>query len=275
LPPVPVLAIAPPASSPLGEVAGTLVNPVIAAVDPAEPVLRYVDLSTTHIAEARKLTLPDWARPIIRGPGGAPLLYSGVRAGVPIAVLAFDPRKSDLPLQVGFPILLSNLVGELLGGSSAPVGSIAPGSPVQLAIPAGATGLRVTRPDGSTTDLVPGTAGATAVTYSGTQSLGVYAATPLGLTGTGPAPSASGPPASASPSSATGASTVGRPPARDELWTVIVLAALALLLLEYAVYQRDTLARWRRALASRLVGIRPASRGSHGGGSRPTVGRPT
>ncbi|TMD29490.1 MAG: hypothetical protein E6I94_06475 [Chloroflexi bacterium] len=242
----------------------------------------------------------------------------------------------------------------------------------------------MTRPDGSTTDLVPGTAGATAVTYSGTQSLGVYAATPLGLTGTGPAPFASGPPASGSaaspapsggaaspaasassaaaspqesprgspagspggspagtrppvdpnapvrfavnlfdvgestiapgsaatiealgtggpaasappasagasastppsaspsvvpsPSSATGASAVGRPPARDELWTVIVLAALALLLLEYAVYQRDTLARWRRALASRLVGIRPASRGSHGGGSRPTVGRPT
>src|SRR6266542_633231 len=206
LPPVPVLAIAPTATSPLAEVSGTLTSPGIATLDQDEPVLRYVDLSTTHIAEAQKLVLPDWARPIIRGPGDAPLLYSGVRAGIRTAVLAFDPRRSDLPLQVGFPILLSNLVGELLGGSSAPAGAVSPGSPVQLSIPAGASGLKVTRPDGTSVDLAAGTPGAVALTFTATQSLGVYTAVPLGLE-----PGSSGSPA---PSGASGGAVASAAPSR-------------------------------------------------------------
>src|SRR4029078_3841465 len=108
-----------------------------------EPILRYVDLTTTHIAEARELTLPSWARTVIPGPKGAPLLYSGVRAPLPPAVRAFEPRESALPLQVAFPILIANLTGELLGGSAAPTAAVAPRTPVTLTIPSGAT--RVSR----------------------------------------------------------------------------------------------------------------------------------
>ena len=141
LPTTPILAIAPPRTSPLGEVTGTLKDPGIGSLDPAEPILRYVDLSTTHISAAQQLTTPDWARTVIPGPKGSPLLYTGVRAGLPTAVLAFEPRRSDLPLQVAFPILLSNLTGELLGGSTAPTDAVAPGAPVTLQVPAGATGV--------------------------------------------------------------------------------------------------------------------------------------
>ena len=141
LPDSPILAIAPPRTSPLGELAGTLKNPGIGSLKPDEPILRYVDLTTTHIAEAAKLVLPDWARTVIPGPKGAPLLYAGVRGGLPTAVLAFEPRQSDLPLQVAFPILLANLTGELLGGSAAPTEAVAPGTPVTLTIPSGAVGL--------------------------------------------------------------------------------------------------------------------------------------
>jgi len=179
LPSTPVLAIAPPTSSPLGEVAGKLTNPGIGTLGVDEPILRYVDLSTTHIAEARELTLPSWARSVIPGPQGSPLLYTGVHDGLPAAVLAFEPRRSDLPLQVAFPILVANLTGELLGGSATPVAAVRPGDPVSLTVPTGAAGLRVVRPDGGVLDLMPGAAGGSTVTYTLTDRLGVYTATPI------------------------------------------------------------------------------------------------
>jgi len=200
LPATPILAIAPPATSGLGEVGGTLKNPGIATVGTDEPILRYVDLSTTHIAEATQLTLPAWARTVIPGPKGAPLLYSGVRAGLPTAVLAFEPRQSDLPLQVAFPILLANLTGELFGGSAAPTMAVRPGDPVVLALPAGVAGLHVVAPDGRAVDLSPGAAGGPSVTYTQTDQLGVYVATPIAAPNPSGAPGAtSRPPATAAP----------------------------------------------------------------------------
>ena len=202
LPRAPILAIAPPRTSDLGEVSGKLANPGIGTLDPDEPVLRFVDLSTTHIAEATRLTTPDWARTIIPGPRGAPLLYAGTRAGLPSAVLAFEPRRSDLPLQVAFPILLANLTGELLGSSTAPTEAVEPGTPVELVVPTGASGLAVSGPDGSLTELVPGTAGGSAVTFAATEQLGVYTVTPI-----------SGPEGSAAPSEAAGTSPTASPSA--------------------------------------------------------------
>ncbi|MDP9482402.1 MAG: VWA domain-containing protein [Chloroflexota bacterium] len=181
LPHTAILAIAPKATSPLGEVSGSLKQPGIGSPDPDEPLLRYVDLSTVHIAEASRLTLPDWARTVIPGPGGSPLLYAGKRAGIPAAVLAFEPRRSDLPLQVAFPLLISNLAGELLGGSAGPEAAVAPGTPVSLPLPDGASGLRISRPDGTTVDALPATVGAASVTVDSTDQLGVYGAVPIGL----------------------------------------------------------------------------------------------
>lgn len=343
LPARPILAIAPPATSALGTVTGMLSRPGIGTIDPAESMLRYVDLATIHIADAVQMTLPDWARTVIAGPAKAPLLYAGLRAGIPTAVLAFDPRHSDLPLQVAFPILLSNLTGELMGGAAGPQGAIAPGSAVQLAIPSGATGVRVVRPDGSSVDLPAGTPGAGSVTFAATQQLGVYKVSPIGgepspspsgsagaaasavpgPSGTGsPAASASGsagPSASPAPGAGTvtafavdlfdidestitpgsgaalealgsagGAGSAGgpsaspgasggpaagaaptRPPARDELWIPVVVVALLLLCVEWAVYERDSLSRGRRALLARLGRgpVAPAGRPGSGAGA--------
>ena len=212
LPARPILAIAPPTTSALGSVAGTLTNPGIGSLDASDPVLRYVDLTTVHISEAKKMVLPAWARPVIPGPGGSPLLYAGTLAGRPAAVLAFEPRRSDLPLQVAFPILLANLAGELLGGSETPADAIAPGAPVTLGIPDGSIGVRVMRPDGTTDDLMAPTTDARSVTFARTDLLGVYTVT--GIVDPGAAPAAATPATSSAagrPGVSPGASPTFRP----------------------------------------------------------------
>jgi hypothetical protein len=73
------------------------------------------------------------------------------------------------------------------------------------------------------------------------------AATIAALGRAAPVPGASG--AAASPSTAP--AVAERPAARDELWGPILLIALAVLCVEWAVYQRDALVRVWRAIAAR------------------------
>ncbi len=329
LPRIPTLAIAPPRTSPLGTVTGTLEDPALGRAAPDEPLLRYVDLTTLHIAEAARLALPDWARTVVPTAAGDPLLYTGTRDGIPTGVLAFEPRRSDLPLQVAFPILVSNLVGELVGASRAPTTAVVPGSLVSLPVPSGATGLRVTRPDGTTLDLAPAVTGGATATFASTEQLGVYTVAPVGLDGAGPAasgspgPSPAASPAASAPASAAaspggaasptplvvdpsapaqfavdlfdvGESTIApgsaaalerlgsaaagggagsdRPPARDDLWIPLAAIALAFLVLEAFVFQRDALVRMRRWLAARLG--RGAAPGPPAGSTLSRPGRP-
>jgi Ca-activated chloride channel homolog len=284
LPRAPILAIAPGKTSALGEVSGSLTNPGIGSLSSDEPILRYVDLSTTHIAAADKLVLPDWARTVIPGPAGAPMLYAGSRAGLPTAVLAFEPRRSDLPLQVAFPVLLANLTGELLGGSTAPTEAVQPGTPVSLAIPSGATGLAVTRPDGSLVELVPGTDGAASVTFANTDLPGVYVVTPHLTAEASPGPSASGAAPSARPTptgepsarpspraSGAGSGAVGSaapsPPPDDP--DAPVRFAVALFDVDESTIAPGS------AAAIEALGVAPTASGAPAGTGTPATARPT
>jgi hypothetical protein len=207
-------------------------------------------------------------------------------------VVAFDLRQSDLPLQVAWPILVANLSGELLGRDASTLQPVKPGAPVDLLLPPDSAGMRITAPDGSVTVLEPVTTSGSSVTFVGTKVLGAYTAE---LIPEPPAPAASGAAASPTPSPSPsgsevpaavgptrfavdlfdleesniapgdgtrltavgGAPTAGGEPgtARDEWWIPIALAALALLLIEWLVYERDGarrirgwlggLARWR------------------------------
>jgi hypothetical protein len=294
LPDKPILAIAPPRSSDLGEVTGTVIAPPVGQGAIDEPLLRNVDLSRLHIAAAQALTPPDWARVVLPSSPDVPLLYAGLRSGLPTAVLAFDLRQSDLPLQVAFPILLSNLMGELLGLGQDAMDPLAPSTPVELALRPGVTGLRVTLPDGSVRELAASATGASSVAFVETQQLGVYRVEELGVEAPEPTQAAQ-PSAAASVAPGTAAGPAGGLPrrfavdlfsaaesniapgdtaaiaalgttgdggaaeagtAQDEWWPLVAAIVLVALMGEWLLYERDGARRIAGALRSRVPGRR-------------------
>ncbi len=73
---------------------------------------RYVDWKTVHVLQARKITAPNWMTVLIESDSN-PLVFAGEKNGQRVASLSFDLRESDLPLQIAYPILFSNLINYL------------------------------------------------------------------------------------------------------------------------------------------------------------------
>ena len=81
-------------------------NPIV--VNPADPRMTYVDVSQLHVLKFNRLDGVDWAEPLILVDGGA-ILLAGEVDGRQIAIMPFNLRESDLPLQITWPVLMANL----------------------------------------------------------------------------------------------------------------------------------------------------------------------
>lgn len=206
------------------------------------PLLDSVDLQSLRLAQTVRIGTPEWAHPVVEGPAG-PLMIEGERAGRKIVVLDFDWLLTDLPRMQAFPLLLSNVVGEL--NPTALPSSVAPGSAVVLRPLADSTDAIVRKPDGSATRL-PVAAGARSfddteqagrytVTWRGqhlgevTSSFNVNLADPA-ASDIAPAPHSFG-----AGSLERGPSPVGP---GLQLWPYAALALLALLVGEWAYFTR-------------------------------------
>jgi Mg-chelatase subunit ChlD len=197
---------------------------------------------------------------------------------------------------VAWPILLSNLTGELLGTSSAATEPLRPADPIELPLSLDSPGARVTLPDGTVEQLAPGATGASSVIFVNTRQLGVYRAeiTPAPSASPSGSPIASptaNPSGSALPGSvdhpilfavdlfapdesniapgdgsrliALGTNTPRSPgdagTARDEFWPLLVTLALIFLAAEWLIYERDGARRIGRA-GARDAQVAPAAR---------------
>ena len=113
-PAVPALYVDPADDGPFGTVDGRIEAPTIAAADADEPLLRFVDLSTVHVGRARDIEAAEGMRTLVSTGAGSPLVAVGEDAGRRLGLIGFDLAESDLPLQVAFPLLMSNLVDYLV-----------------------------------------------------------------------------------------------------------------------------------------------------------------
>jgi Ca-activated chloride channel homolog len=154
-------------------VGGAFTETAVTRVQRDAPLLRHVDVSQLHVLRARVVEPPPGARVLIESAGG-PLFFVAERPAGRLAVLTFDLRDSDLPLQIAFPILTANLVNWLLPRGQATMPSVVhvgEAAPIQPAPET--TTLWVTGPDGARHELPVGER--QQPVFADTDRLGVYA----------------------------------------------------------------------------------------------------
>lgn len=147
----------------ISELAGNL---AVTYQRPGEPILDSVDLSAMVVGEAHLIDAPRWLT-LVRS-GDVPLILLGEVNGQRVAYFTFDLIHSNLPVQVGFPILGARILEWLGGSSSGAVSTDPAGTAISVSAPAG-TVARVRMPDGTARNLVEG-----AVQFTDTFQPGVY-----------------------------------------------------------------------------------------------------
>ncbi len=209
----------------------------------ADPRLRYVNLSTVNLLRFREVSA-GWAEPLIVADGG-PLLLAGDTGVQQAAILTFDLRDSDLPLQIAFPLLMAGLIDwfapqELVNTPS----GYAVGASVPIDPEPGAEAVRVTAPGSEPVTLPLDTNGEAVFSANGAPGLyRVEALTGSAITQSAvfavnlfdPAESAIAPQAAIRVGGQPVLPKQGEAVGQRELWPYLALAALAVLLLEWLI----------------------------------------
>jgi hypothetical protein len=204
------------------------------------PLNRAVRWSGVTIGRVASVVDRGGLTPIVDSDGG-PLLLAGERAGGRVAVLAFDPFESDLPLRVAWPVLLLDAVGWLAEGPSADARAIATGETWIRRIQGETDHADVRGPAGAERlDVRDGIA-----RVAHTERAGVYTVSAAGHTASfaanlaSPAetdirPPKSLPLGSGTPIAAAGAGAAGQ--TRAEWWRSLALVGLAILSVEWLAW---------------------------------------
>jgi hypothetical protein len=224
-----------------------------------DPLLQNLSVAEINVLRSAQIPKPLWARTVIDSDGG-PILLAGEESGRRVAILGFALHESDLPLQIAFPILLSNVVGYLAPGQGSSAAQLQPGQPLVVPVPPDATEVRITPPGAAPISVTPANGQAI---FADTDTLGMYGIQTIrpGLPATERAIAVNLINAAESrvqpreqlPIFQTGGRAVaasGERSGRSEFWRWLAGIALALLVIEWLVYQRPALAllreRWQR-----------------------------
>lgn len=260
-----LLFIAPPGSTEFFTTTGLVENLTVRAVDPADLLLQNISLDQVNILDAVQIPLPAWATPVVAGDltttgesgqnaENIPLIFRGEVQGRRIVVIAFDLRHSDLPLQVAFPLLWTNLIDWLAPGAGGLLPpQVNPGETLTFRAPGASSGssASVTRPDGKT---VPVQTDGGQFVYNDTDQIGLYDVHFASDGQNAPAdvrfavnlfspPESTLKPAANLPNitAQNGAASGNQQQSRHEWWRPLAFLALGLLMGEWLVYQRAAL----------------------------------
>ena len=130
------------------EVLGRLENPVIMDWDRTHPIMRQLDFAKVTIEDAMRVRPLAAGKTLVEAVGG-PLVYTLEERDRKAVFFGFDLFKTDFPLRVAFPLMLSKSLRWLhpagLDQSSL---SLSTGQPILLPVEHGVTTATVTTPSG-------------------------------------------------------------------------------------------------------------------------------
>ena len=236
-----------PADVPI-ETLGRIERPVIMDWDRAHPIMRHVEFAKVTIEDALRIRPLAAGRPLVEAVGG-PLIYALEEAERKAIFIGFDLFKTDFPLRVAFPLILSNGLRWLhpagIGQASL---SLATGQPILIPAEHGVNSVTVTTPSGR---IVKGHVTRGVVSFTETDEVGLYTLTTsrgqmkvaVNLTD---AEESNLVPRPLPKTTAAGLAAPAPVPIQRELWPIFVVVAVVLLVLEALLY-------WRRQSAGRLA----------------------
>jgi uncharacterized membrane protein len=229
------------------EVLGRIERPNVMDWDRTHPVMRHVEFAKVAIEDAMRIRPLTAGRALVEAVGG-PLIFALEEPDRKALFVGFDLFKTDFPLRVAFPLILSNSLRWLhpagLDQSSL---QLATGQPILLPVPHGVTSVTVTTPGGRSVKALV-TRGV--VSFTETDEVGVYTlATAKGdmrvAVNLMDADESNVAPRPLPASAGAGATAPAPVPVQRELWPIFVIAAIVLLALEALLY-------WRRQSAGRV-----------------------
>lgn len=170
-----IFIINPPDSTDLFTVTGKIedINRArVTAVKSDDPRTEFLDFENVNISAFQSVRgYEEWAETLIEGEGGA-LLIAGETDNQQVAVLTFALQDSDLPLQIAWPVLVSNLTRWYTPPRALNVGdSVIPGTAVPIR-PFEGNSVQITLPDGD--DVTLNLEETAQVAFAETSQAGIY-----------------------------------------------------------------------------------------------------
>ncbi len=130
-----------------------IAQPGFDKIDRKHPIVRFTALDDVNIARGHKLT-PEPSDRIVGASAEGPILVTGVRNGYKFVALGFDPRDSDLPLRIAWPLLLLNSINFFTEEDSSYLSSFRTGDVWRVPVATDVRDAALTGPYGIA-DLVP------------------------------------------------------------------------------------------------------------------------
>ena len=130
------------------KIEGELKQPGFDRIERKHPIVRWTALDDVNVSRGHKL-VPEIGDKVVGASDQGPILVAGQRGGFKFVAIGFDPRDSDLPLRVAWPLLLLNSINWFTDEDSQYISSFRTGDVWRVPVVSNSGQARLKMPGGA------------------------------------------------------------------------------------------------------------------------------